>query len=144
MYLSPSEEQEVLNAIREAEHLTSGEIRLFIEDFCDKESPLERAVELFFAHGMAGTRDRNAVLIYLAPKSRQFAIWGDAGIHERLGYQFWEEEKHLLRVYLQQDKACDGLCAVITKIGEELHRYFPADSSDNPNELPDEILYGKK
>jgi uncharacterized membrane protein len=144
MYLSPAEEQLIQTSIQEAEHLTSGEIRLYIEDFCDMEHPIERAAELFFTHGMTATRDRNAVLIYLAPKSRQFAIWGDAGIHERLGYQFWEEEKQLLRVYLQQDRTCEGLCAVISKIGEELHRYFPADHSDNPNELPNEILYGKK
>lgn len=144
MELNPAEERQILDSIKKAEHLTTGEIRLYIEDFCEMEQPIERAASLFYTHGMAATADRNAVLIYLATKSRQFAIWGDAGIHERLGFQFWEEEKQLLRIYLQQDKACEGICAVIAKIGEELHRFFPSDQNANPNELPDEIIYGKK
>lgn len=142
MIFSKTEEQAVVRAIKAAETKTSGEVRVFIEEVCDAEHPLERAAVLFQEYEMTNTRERNGVLLYIATASRQFAIWGDSGIHQRLGQQFWEAEKHLLRQFLQQDKACEGVCAVISKIGDALKTHFPAHSNDNPNELPDDIIYG--
>lgn len=142
MIFSKTEEQAVVSAIKAAETKTSGEIRLYIEEVCDAEHPLDRAALLFQEYGMTGTRERNGVLLYIATASRQFAIWGDTGIHQRLGQQFWETEKHLLRQFLQKDQACEGVCAVISKIGDALKAHFPANSNDNPNELPDDIIYG--
>ena len=142
MLFTPTEEDRIKQAIRTAEQLTSGEIRLYLEDFCDREHPVERAAELFRLFGMFNTKQRNAVLIYLAEKSRMFAIWGDSGIHERVGFQFWDAEKQLLRTYLQAEQACEGLCRVIEQIGVRLQQHFPADPDDNVNELPDEIIYG--
>lgn len=135
------EEAKVLEAIHAAERVTSGEIRLFVEDFCLRDHPVERAAEIFHLHGMYHTKYRNAVLIYLAEKSHQFAIWGDAGIHERVGFQFWDAEKRLLREHFQDGKYCEGVCKVVKQIGEQLHRHFPELPGDT-NELPDEIIYG--
>lgn len=143
MLFSPEQEQLVGEAIAQAEMRTSGEIRLYVESFCERDHPVERAEELFNLHGMFHTRERNAVLIYVAYDSRVFAIWGDSGIHEKVGMQFWENEKKLLRSYLQRDEAAAGICAVIQQIGDQLARFFPVDpSNDNPNELPNEIIYG--
>jgi uncharacterized membrane protein len=143
MLFSPKEEQDIVAAIAAAERRTTGEIRMFIESICERDHPVERAVEVFQLHGMYHTQMRNAVLLYLAYDSRQFAIWGDSGIHEIVGHNFWEAEKKLLRTYLQRDEAAAGICAVIAQIGEQLRLHFPASpDDDNPNELPDEIIYG--
>ena len=142
MIFTKEEEARILAAIRAAEQVTSGEIRLFVEDFCDRDHPVERAAEVFHLFGMFNTKQRNAVLLYIADKSHHFAIWGDSGIHERVGFQFWDAEKQLLREYLQQEKASEGVCRVIEQIGEQLRHHFPADPKDNDNELPDEIIYG--
>lgn len=142
MIFSSTEEQQIISAIREAERHSTGEIRLFVEAICPSDAPLERAASLFAHHGMTETAQRNGVLLYLAWQSRQFAIWGDTGIHERAGQQFWEEEKQILRQFMQQDRACEGVCAVIAKIGAALDRFFPAGQERNINELPDDILYG--
>ena len=142
MLFTQDEEARIVQAIREAESGTSGEIRLFVEDFCQRDHPVERAAEAFHLFGMFNTKARNAVLIYLAEKSRQFAFWGDTGIHEKVGFQFWDAEKPLLRAHLQRDEAAMGLCEVIRQIGARLHDYFPADENHNDNELPDDILYG--
>lgn len=142
MLFSKEEEARILQAIRAAESGTSGEVRLFIEDFCMRDHPVERAEEVFQMFGMFHTKNRNAVLLYLAEKSRHFAIWGDAGIHQKVGYQFWEAEKKLLREHLQQDDAVGGVIEVIALIGHRLRAHFPSDDKDNENELPDEILYG--
>lgn len=142
MLFTPDEEARILDAIRAAERQTSGEIRLFVEDFCDRDQPVERAAEVFQLFGMFNTKQRNGVLIYLAEKSRMFAIWGDSGIHAKVGFQFWDAEKQLLRTHMQQEQACAGICQVIDQIGAQLARHFPADPNDNENELPDEIIYG--
>jgi len=83
MLFNQDEEARIADAIRAAERGTSGEIRLYVEDYCQRDHPAERAQELFQLFGMYNTQNRNAVLIYLAEKSRQFALWGDAGIHEK-------------------------------------------------------------
>lgn len=38
---------------------------------------------------MTATRDRNGVLIFVAPRSQKFAVIGDTGIHECCGDEFW-------------------------------------------------------
>lgn len=141
MLFSKEEEARITEAIRLAERGTTGEIRMYVEDFCLRDHPVERAAEVFQLFGMYNTAARNAVLIYLAEKSRNFAFWGDTGIHDRVGFQFWTEEKQLLREHLQRDEGAEGLCMVIRQIGEKLRTHFPGDDI-NDNELPDDIIYG--
>jgi uncharacterized membrane protein len=142
MLFSKEEETHIVQTIRASERGTSGEIRLFVEDYCMRDHPVERAAEVFQLFGMFNTRDHNAVLIYVAEKSHQFAIWGDAGIHQQVGFQFWDAEKRLLREYFQRDEAAEGLCLAIRQIGERLRQYYPANDATDENELPDEIIYG--
>lgn len=142
MLFTKEEEARIIASIRLAELDTSGEIRLFVEDFCMRDSPVDRAEEVFQLFGMYNTKERNAVLIYLAQKSHHFAIWGDAGIHARVGFQFWEAEKKILQDHFRADEAAEGLCKVVQLIGTRLREYFPADENQNDNELPDEIIYG--
>jgi uncharacterized membrane protein len=142
MLFTKEEEARITAAIRAAEQSTSGEIRVYVEDFCLRDHPVERAAELFHLFGMFNTQQRNAVLIYLADKSRHFAFWGDTGINDAVGFHFWTAEKQLFKEHLQRDLAADGLCAVIQQIGERLQAFFPADPNNNENELPDEIIYG--
>lgn len=142
MLFTKEEETRIIQAIRAAERRTSGEIRVYVEDFCQRDHPIERAVEIFQLFGMFNTKARNGVLIYLAEISHQFAIWGDEGIHDRVGFHFWEAEKRLMREYLQRDQAAEAVCRVIGQIGEQLHQFFPVDETTDENELPDEIIYG--
>jgi uncharacterized membrane protein len=143
MLFTKEEEARIAEAIREAEQETTGEIRLFVEDFCLRDDPVERAAEVFQLFGMYHTAERNAVLIYLAEKSRHFAIWGDTGIHDRVGHQFWEAEKRLLRDHLQHDQGSEGVCLVVRQVGLQLQQYFPAQPGQkNDNELPDDVIYG--
>lgn len=142
MLFSKAEEASIIAAIQQAERGTSGEIRLYVEDFCMRDSPVERAAEVFQLFGMFNTKARNAVLIYLAEKSHHFAIWGDAGIHEQVGFQFWDQEKKLLHAHFQNDDAAAGICKAVELIGARLREYFPSDDKNNENELPDEIIYG--
>ena len=66
--------QKFLDAIRDAEKETSGEIRFYIESKCRFVDPLDRAAEIFLHLKMNETANRNAVLVYIATDHRQLAV----------------------------------------------------------------------
>lgn len=134
--------QQILEVIKEAEKNTSGEIRLFIEEECG-ENVLDRAAFIFNELEMHHTKERNAVLFYLATESRQFAILGDSGIHSKVEKDFWHAIKHEMQNFFTEGNFVKGLTTGIKMTGEALQKYFPHRKHDK-NELPDEIIFGKK
>ena len=89
-FFTPAQQDVIARAIAEAEHSTSGEIRVHVETSC-KGDVLDEAAWLFRRLGMHKTADRNGVLIYLALKERKFAIIGDTGINSAVPLGFWDE-----------------------------------------------------
>ncbi len=139
-FLTNDEEQSIIKAIQQAEKNTSGEIRVHIEDSTDKEV-MDRALEVFYSLQMDKTELRNGILLYVAVKSKLFAVLGDKGIHEKVPDNYWEEENQMVLSYFKQGKYAEGLSEVIKNIGEKLKIYFPYQS-DDVNELSDEISKG--
>ena len=88
-FFSQEENERIVASIRQAEQATSGEIRVYIESHCRFVDPLDRAAELFFGLKMEKTEQRNAVLVYIALKDHQFALFGDEGIHQKVGTEYW-------------------------------------------------------
>lgn len=140
--LTEAEKQQLVQAIRDSERLTSGEIRLYVESHCKYVNPMERAKEMFLKLGMGNTKRRNGVILYIALKDRQFAILGDKGIHEKVGSAFWVKEAELLVSYFTRNEIVAGIDVCIREIGESLCRYFPFEGGDE-NELPDDIVIGR-
>ena len=96
--LTAAEKEQIVQAIRLAESRTSGEIRVFMEQKCKYVDPVDRAAEVFFQLKMDKTTDRNAVLLYVAVKDHQLAIFGDEGIYQRTGKEYWENAvSHILQ-----------------------------------------------
>ncbi len=140
---SASQEELVVNTIRAAEKNTSGEVRVYVESHCRFVDPVDRAMEVFFGLKMNDTDDHNGVLIYVALKDRQLAIYGDEGIHTRVGKEFWQNAvKQMLQHFNKADHVA-GICQTVTTIGQTLEKEFPYESNDDKNELPDEIVFGK-
>lgn len=136
--LSPQEEQDVIEAIRNAERETSGEIRVHIESSSGELSPLKRASEVFHYLKMDNTAERNGVLIYVAAKDKTFAIYGDKGINKVVPKNFWETTKDTIQNHFRHKNFKLGLTQGIQKAGEELKEHFPWQH-DDVNELPDQI-----
>lgn len=138
------QQQDAIKAsIKEAERRTSGELRLFIDDHCRDADPVDKAAFVFKELQMDKTRLRNGVLIYLSVHDHKFAIIGDAGIHEKVKDDFWNETKDLMLSYFKNNQVAEGLIAGIKKAGDELSKYFPCESND-ADELSDDIVFGKK
>lgn len=136
-----SEEERIVQAIRAAEKRTSGEIRIFIESRCRFVDAVDRAAELFFGLEMEHTEDRNGVLIYIAMKDHQLAIFGDEGIHRVVGTEYWKQEVAKILREFNAAHYVEGLIEIIHDIGEVLAEKFPYEREDR-NELPDNIVFG--
>ncbi len=139
--LTEAEEAQVVEAIRGAEKQTSGEVRVYVESHCRFVDPVDRAIEVFFGLKMNETDNHNAVLVYVALKDRQLAIYGDEGIHAKVGRQYWLDTVRQMLTYFNKHDYIAGLCTTITTIGQTLQKEFPYQRDDK-NELPDAIVFG--
>lgn len=139
-FLTPEEEQEIIEAIRKAEKNTSGEIRVHIEH-APKKDLIDRAMEVFHLLKMDNTKQENGVLIYVALDEKAFVIYGDRGINEVVEDDFWDSTKNIIVSHFKQGRFKQGLVEGIIKAGQQLEKYFPWDV-DNQNELPDSISKG--
>lgn len=136
-FLTHEEEQEIVQAIIQAEQNTSGEIRVHIENHTDLK-PLDRAQEVFYLLEMDKTTLQNGVLFYVGVQDHTFAIIGDKGINDLVGEDFWNKTKDLVILHFKEGRYKQGLVEGVLKAGEKLKTLFPA-SDDNQNELPNEI-----
>lgn len=142
-FFTAEEKQQVLNAIQKAEQRTSGEVRIFVESRCRFVDAIDRAAELFFQLGMDKTAERNGTLVYVAVKDKQAAVFGDEGIHQKVGQKYWEEEVNKMMVCFKQAHLVDGLTQCVSDIGQALYEHFPYDRKTDKNELPDDIVFGR-
>lgn len=134
-FLTQTEKDQIVQAIREAEQKTSGEIRIYLERRSGKDL-MKRSRKVFEKLGMTKTSRRNGVLIYFSLVDHQFAILGDRGIHDKVGEGFWKEVVSEMQIYFSRDEFARGLEAAVRNIGERLKTYFPREAGD-VNELPD-------
>ena len=130
-----------MEAIRAAEANTSGEIRVHVEDY-SRSDVLARTRYLFTKLGMHQTVAKNGVLIYVAVKDHQVAIFGDEGIDAVVEADFWESEVSLLIDYFKRNEYLTGLELAIARVGEKLKVFFPHQGEADQNELSDEISMG--
>ena len=138
-FLSQLQHDRIIQAIHAAESKTSGEIRVLIERGKLKSDPLEAAQRKFHRLSMHKTRERNAVLIFVAPRVHKFAVVGDNAIHEKCGGEFWQRVVERMRMRFQNEKFSDALVEAIEEIGTVLESHFPK-TSDDTNELPDDVI----
>lgn len=141
--LTASDKQLLVEAIQLAEKNTSGEIRVYVESKLGKGDALSRATEIFFKHKMNETKQRNAVLIYVAVNDKKLAIYADQGIYEKMGIEFWYSQVQEMTGHFKSMNYVNGITAVIGEVGHALSSHFPYDRITDTNELSDEIMIGK-
>ncbi len=132
----------VLESLKEAERRTSGEIRVSVAPFF-WGSVRKVAEKAFVRLKMTGTRDRNGILFFIVPARRRFTVLGDAGIHARVGQEFWDTVAGLLAESFRKGEYTEGLVRAISAAGEKLAEHFPYDAAGDVNELPDDIDFGR-
>jgi len=89
---------------------------------------------------MHKTRERDGVLIFVAPRARKFAVIGDAGVHAKCGPEFWERVAADMSGHFKKSEFTAGILHGIRTAGKLLAEHFP-HRPDDENELPDEIAH---
>lgn len=140
---SDEEKQIITAAIQSAELKTSGEVRVYIESKCSFVDPIDRAIELFQKLNMQNTAQRNAVLVYVAMKDRQLAVFGDEGIHQKVGDVFWNNAVKEMLQHFNKNNYAQGIANIVAQVGEALQEHFPYDEATDINELSDDIVFGR-
>lgn len=138
-----TQQKQIVAAIQAAEQRTSGEIRVYVESRCRYVNPIHRAAEIFAGLNMEKTAARNGVLVYVALKDRQLALFGDEGINQKVGSAFWNEQVRNILSHFNKADYAGGIARVVTEIGAALHTHFPYDKGTDKNELPDDIVFGR-
>ena len=138
-FLDKAQQAYIVDAIKKAELQTSGEIRVHIESKC-KGDAMERAYQVFEQLEMHNTEQRNGILFYLATDTRDFAVVGDKGIHEKVGNEFWDAVKDKAIAQFKNARFAEGLGEAILECGGQLKKYFPFNSGD-VNELSDDVTF---
>ena len=136
-FLARLEHDRIVRAIATAETKTSGEIRVFIQRG-EIDDAVAAARARFQKLGMTATRERNAVLIFVAPRSRKFAVIGDEGIHQQCGDAFWQQLVQAIGDHFKREEFTSAIVKAIEVAGERLAQHFPRTEGDR-NELPNRV-----
>jgi uncharacterized membrane protein len=129
-------------AVAAAEKETSGEVRVSVARFF--WGSVRRAAERAFVRmGMTRTKDRNGILFFIVPARKKFAVLGDAGIHAKVGQEFWDALAALLSGHFRKGEFTEGLVAAIEESGRRLAAHFPYDAAVDVNELADDVDFGE-
>ena len=100
----------------------------------------ERARRAFFEHGLARTRGRTGILIFVALFERRVVVLADEGIHRALGPgESWQEVVERAVGGLRSGAVAVGLENAVRRCGEILARRLPA-AAPNPDELPNRVV----
>lgn len=137
-FLSSSERKKVEDAIAAAEKTTSAEIKFIIARHCLGDIR-DKAASLFHQNRLDQTELRNAVLILLVTTNHEFLIFGDEGIHSKVGDTFWQDVRDTMSEQFRHDAFSDGLCLAIGQIGDKLGEHFPIQQND-VNEIANEVV----
>jgi len=138
-FLSPKESQGVGQAVAEAERGTSAEIKEMLVRHCWGDLR-DKAERLFHKHKLDRTAQHNCVLVLLVIANHEFVIYGDSGIHSRVGEGFWVDVRDAMGACFRDDRFGDGLCEGVRLIGQKLSEHFPIQADDR-NEIPDGVAH---
>lgn len=138
-FLTEKEIADLVNDIKLAEDLSTGEIRIHIDSNEDKGSA-SKAFSIFKQLKMDDTKERNAVLFYVNFEQKYLTIIGDEAIHHKVSQKFWDNLHDRMTALFQKKEHYIALKMALQATGIELKKHFPTQG-ENPNELSNEISF---
>lgn len=137
-FLKAIDQDKIVSAIAVAERRTSGQIRVYVSHR-KRVNALEFANRRFLKLKMDRTPLRNAVIIFLAPRTHKFAVVGDVAVHAKCGDDFWRNVVAAMEPLLKRGDFTEAIVVGVTKVGDVLAEHFPR-LSNNQNDLSDAVV----
>jgi uncharacterized membrane protein len=136
----------ISEAIKEAEKITSGEIKVSLKEkrkFSERKKSLKELAAADFARlRMSETRDKTGVLIFLLLSEKMFYILADEGINEKVEQKVWDEVRDKIQEKFTRGHFTDGIILGIREIANILAPYFPI-KADDTNEISNAVDFDK-
>lgn len=133
----------IKKATKEAELLTSGEIKVAIRSDCRRGlSTKEQALEDFYRLGLDKTQDKTGVLVLIILQQRAVEVLADKGINDKVPDGYWNEVVETIASGFKEGKGYEGVYQAVSKIGELLAKNFPRKPED-VDEISDEVVLGE-
>lgn len=141
-FVNDDELLRISSKIKEMEKTTAGEICVSIKEkrsLLEKRKSLrEMAEKEFFKLGVANTRDKTGILIFLLLEDRKFYILADSGINVKVTQETWDKIKNEIQQKFSNGEFCKGLIFGVEEVGKILSTHFPI-KADDTNELSNRI-----
>jgi putative membrane protein len=96
------------------------------------------AMEQFVIRGMARTKNRAGVLIFVSLAEHYARIVADDGIASKVRQSVWQDAIDALLERAGADEIVEGLVIAVEKCGAVLAEHFPPETGDE-DQLPDRI-----
>ena len=138
-FLLPDESAAVEEAVEQAEKHTSAEIKVVVTRHCWDDIRY-KAAAVFRELKLDRAEQRNCVLILLVTTNHEFLIYGDEGIHGKVGLDFWDDVRERMQKRFAEGAFGEGLCEGVRLVGEKLAEHFPYQAGDT-NEIPDDVAH---
>ena len=117
--------------------------RLIIPKVVMAQKVNQRARQHFVEAGLAQTKDRTGILIFISELERRVELLADEGIASKIDQEQWNDIVATITTGLKENTFEQSLISAIRQCGELLTTHFPADSS-NPNELDNALVILEK
>ena len=112
--------------------------RLIVPAGVKQKKVQERALLHFMESGVADTRDRTGILIFISLLEHRVVLLADKGINEKIGQTQWQEIVNHVTEGIRKGNFTDHLAASIRNCGKLLAAHFPIQDDDT-NELSNDI-----
>ena len=99
----------------------------------------EAAAHACRARGLARTRERTGVLLYVAAAEHYAEVVADAGIAQHVDEHVWRDTITELVEASRRGRIADGLVAAIERVGAVLAEHAPPRPAD-VDELPNKVI----
>jgi putative membrane protein len=96
------------------------------------------AIEQFFLRGLAHTRHRCGVLIFVSMAEHYVRIVADQGVAAKVAQSEWKDAVDALTGHMRHGRIAAGFIAAIERCGAVLAAHAPPDGT--PDNLPDRIF----
>lgn len=96
------------------------------------------AMDQFTSRGIARTKDRSGILIFVSLAERYARIIADEGIAARVPQAEWQAAIDALVAHMRDDRIADGFITAIDLCGKKLAEHFPRTTLSR-DELPDRL-----
>jgi len=138
--LNDAQNKAIVQAIAKAEQITSAEICVRVEQDKVTKDVKNEAWRVFDDLQLFKTKNRNAILIFICIKSRQFAVIGDKGIYNITPQEIWENIANKMELCFKNESVFQAIKTGIELCGNMAAQHFPPELH-NENELPNEISF---